>query len=490
MPTLATAEQPATRGSERTATLGLIGAVVATGVVMLLPTPEGLTDQGHRMAALFIGILVLWATEAIPIAVTSLLALALQPIFQLTAIVVPPNPNASIGQMMGAAAANFMSNPFFFVLVMFTIAYAWVKTGLARRFALWMISLAGTDATRAIYVFVIGTGVISMWVSDVPCAAIFMAIALGIFEKLNIRPGSQFGKAIMIGIPFGALIGGVGTPAGSSINLLGLTMIEQGGGQRIPFLNWMAIGIPMVVVLLPLAAWILAKFFPPEIKTIGVLSEIQEDRRQLGPFSTPERKVIGLMAVMISLWISSTWLPAIDVFVVSILGACAMFLPGIGLFTWKEVQNVTGWDTLMMIGAVTSLGQASARTGLARWLADSALGGMQDWTAVAIIAAISAFTVAIHLLLPINPVINAVMIPPIMVLGTAAGVNPALYALPVIFTASAAFLMPLDAVPLVTYSKGYYKMFDMFVPGLIISAFWVILMTAALMLIGPMVGLL
>ena len=71
------------------------------------------------MAALFIGILVLWSTEAIPIAVTSLLALALQPIFRLTAIVVPPNPNATTGQMMGAAAANFISNPFFFVLVMF-----------------------------------------------------------------------------------------------------------------------------------------------------------------------------------------------------------------------------------------------------------------------------------------------------------------------------------------------------------------------------------
>ncbi len=82
------------------------------------------------------------------------------------------------------------------------------------------------------------------------------------------------------------------------------------------------------------------------------------------------------------------------------------------------------------------------------------------------------------------------MIPPIMVLGKAAGVNPALYALPVIFTASCAFLLPLDAVPLVTYSKGYYKVFDMFVPGLIISAIWVVLMTAVLLLIGPMVGLL
>jgi sodium-dependent dicarboxylate transporter 2/3/5 len=196
------------------------------------------------------------------------------------------------------------------------------------------------------------------------------------------------------------------------------------------------------------------------------------------------------MSVLLVLWITSTWVPAIDIFMVSILGACAMFLPGVGLFTWKEVQNATGWDTLMMIGAVTSLGAASSKTGLAKWLADSALGGMETWGALPVIAAISAFTVVIHLLLPVNPVIVAVMIPPIMILGKAAGVNPALYALPVIFTASCAFLLPLDAVPLVTYSKGYYRMFDMMVPGLVISVFWVILMTTLLMIIGPMVGLL
>ena len=94
------------------------------------------------------------------------------------------------------------------------------------------------------------------------------------------------------------------------------------------------------------------------------------------------------------------------------------------------------------------------------------------------VAAISAFTVVIHLMLPIAPVINAVMIPPIMALGAAAGVNPALYAPPVIFTASCTFLLPLDAVPLVTYSRGYYRMFDMLPAGLVISAVWVVLMTA------------
>ena len=488
MGNLATAEQATIAGSRlRVDIAGLAGAVVAMVVVLLLPTPLGLPSEGQRMAAIFAGTLVLWSTEALPIAVTALIALALQPIFGLTTLVTTGRPTTTA--ILGAAVGNFMSNPFFFVLVMFTIAFAWTKTGLARRFAFWMIARAGTDAKRTVYVFVIGTGLISTMISDVPCAAIFMAIALGIFEKLKLQPGSQFGKAVMIGIPIGALIGGVGTPAGSSVNLLGLTMIEQNGGARIPFLHWMAIGIPMVIVLLPAAAWVLTKFFPPEIKSIGKLEDIQRERRQLGPISRNEWKVIGIMGTMLALWILSTWIPAIDIYLVGMCGACAMFVPGIGLFTWKEVQNATGWDTLMMIGGVTSLGQASSRTGLAKWLAESTLGGLQDWNVIFLIAAISAFTVVIHLMLPINPVINAVMIPPIMAMGTAAGVNPALYALPVIFTASSAFLLPLDAVPLVTYSQGYYKMQDMFVPGLVISVMWVILMTTLMMALGPMLGL-
>jgi sodium-dependent dicarboxylate transporter 2/3/5 len=445
-------------------------------LVLLLPTPQGLPPEGQRMAALFAGVLVLWSTEALPIAVTAVLALALQPIFRLGTL--------------SAAFTSFVSPVFFFVMVMFTIAFAWVKTGLARRFALWLIAQAGTDAWRVVYVFVIGTGLVSTIVSDVPCAAIFMAIALGIFEKLKIQPGSQFGKAVMMGIPIGSLIGGVGTPAGSSINVLGLTMIEQNGGARIPFLHWMAIGIPMVIILLPTTAWVLVKFFPPEIETIGDVEDIHRERRQSGPVSVNEWKVLAIMASMLTFWMLSTWIPAFDTVLVALCGAVAMFLPGMKLFSWKEVQDATGWDTLLMIGGVTSLGAASARTGLAKWLAGAALGGLQDWNIVWVLALISAFTVVIHLLLPIAPVINAVMIPPIMVLGAAAGVNPALYALPVIFTASCAFLLPLDAVPLVTFSKGYYRMFDMFMPGLVISAVWVALMTAVLMVVGPLVGLL
>jgi len=469
--------------------LALVGAVVIMAIVMALPTPEGLSPQGQRLAAIFALALVLWTTEALPVAATSILVLALQPMFGLTSLA-PPDRGTPTA-ILGIALANFMSPPFFFVLVMFVIAFAWVKTGLAHRFALWMIGHAGTDAKRVVYAFMFGTALISTVVSDVPSAAIFMAVAIGIFDRLGLQPGrSQLGKAVMMGIPIAALIGGVATPAGSSINILGLTMIEQNGGERVPFLHWMTIGIPMVVILLPAAAWVLLKFHPPEIATIGALEDIRQEQSRLGPLSSDEFKVLVIMGAMIAFWILSTWYPAFDTTLVAICGAVVMFMPGVSLFTWKQAQDAIGWETLMMLGGVTSLGIASRGTGLATWLAEWALGGLHDLSYVWIIAAVSAFTVVLHLPLPVNPALVAVMIPPIMVVGQTAGVNPVLYALPIVFTASCAFLLPLDSVPLVTYARGYYKIYDMFRPGLVISVLWVVLMTVLLVVIGPLVGLL
>jgi sodium-dependent dicarboxylate transporter 2/3/5 len=466
----------ASTGTQTKEIVGLVVAVVACAVVLLMPTPEGLGPMGQRMAALFALILILWSTEALPIAITSLLALVFQPILGLNDL--------------NTAFQNFIGLVFFFVLIMFIVALAWVKTGLAHRFALALIARAGTESRRVIYVFTIGTGLLSLVVSDVPTCAIFMAVAIGILEKLNLEPGkSQFAKALMLGIPIGALVGGVGTIAGSSINVLGLQIIQDNGGPSISFLQWMAIGIPMVVILLPLSAFIIARAFTPEIDDIGDIDDVRKELRALGPLTGPERKVVIIQALMLIFWIAGTWVPAFNVVTVGVFGATAMFVPGIRLFTWREAQQATGWDILMMAGAVATLGAASTSSGLAQWLVDVSLGGMSDFPVVVVLALISIFTVLIHLMLPVSPVINAIMIPPIMLLAVQAGVNPALYALPVVFTASCAMLIPLDPVPLLTFSKGYYTMFEMFKPGALISIVWVIVMTAILLIVGPAIGL-
>jgi sodium-dependent dicarboxylate transporter 2/3/5 len=326
-------------------------------------------------------------------------------------------------------------------------------------------------------------------VSDVPCAAVFMAVALGLFEKMGLEPGrSRFAASVMIGIPIASLIGGIGTPAGSSVNILGLGLIEKLGGVRVSFVQWMAIGLPMVVVLVPIAARVIAWCYPPEVARIEG-ADFGVQLRALGPLTAGEWKVTGIFGAMLVAWVISSWLPAVDVVIVAVLGATAMFLPGIGLFTsWKEVEQGIAWDALLMIGSVTSLGVLSASSGLAKWFVDVSLGGLDAWPVALVIAAVTALVVVVHLPVAINPAIVAAMVPPIVLVAASTGQNPALYGLPVVFTASCAFLLPLDAVPLVTYGKGYYRMFDMLLPGAIISLAWIVVMTAVMLLIGPLVG--
>jgi len=466
----------ANRPRHRLRLTALLVAALGAVAVLLLPAPAGLSVEGKSMAAIFLVALVLWATEAIPIAVTSLLVIILQPVLGV--------------EDLRTAFNTFISPVFFFVLAMFCIAQAFISSGLDRRFALWLLALAGADSRRVVLAFMVGTAGISTIISDVPACAIFMAVALGLLKQIGITPGdSRLGKAIMIGIPIAALIGGVGTPAGSSINILGIHFIEEYGKVRVPFLHWMAIGIPMVLILVPIAWWVLVRCHPPEMKRIAEIATLTNQRVSVGRLKAQEKKVIGILSVLIVLWILSTWVTQLDIVLIGLAGAVTMFLPGVGLLTWKEVERATGWDALLMIGGVTSLGAASVKTGLAKWLVDSSIGGIQDWHALWIVALISAFTVIIHLVLPIGPVVNAVLIPPIALLALSTGQSPVLYALPVAFSASCAFLLPLDAVSLITYAKGYYRMVDMLIPGTIISIFWVVAMTLLMLLLAPALGL-
>ena len=216
----------------------------------------------------------------------------------------------------------------------------------------------------------------------------------------------------MIGIPFASLIGGVGTPVGSSINILGLFQLEQVANVQVSFLKWMAIGMPTVLLFIPLSWWIIRSMLPAEVATVGDPAELTAERDRLGPLSRAEKKMVGLFLMMLALWMLSSFYPALDATFVAMAGTVVFFLPGVRLLTWKRAEQTIGWGSLMLIGAVISLGEASVRTGLAGYMV-GALPDMSTWSPMGIVALISAFTVAVHLPLPINPVIITVMVPPL-----------------------------------------------------------------------------
>ncbi|MEE9355094.1 MAG: DASS family sodium-coupled anion symporter [Methylococcaceae bacterium] len=463
------------------AALTAVGLLLAPLVVPSLANGETISLEALYLAAIFLVSLTLWATETLPIAITALLAVTLQPLLGVTGV--------------RDAFASFMSPVFFFVIAMYIIAGVINETGLDKRFALFLLAKAGTRSTHIIFAMMLGTAILSSIMSDVPACAVFMAIGLGILGKSKVKPGqSNFAKALMMGIPIAALIGGIATPAGSSINVLALDLFAAFSEQHqlditISFIQWMALGIPMVIFLVPLAWWILIRCYPPEFATLGSARSNTAEFSALGPLSVNERKVLIIMAIMIVLWIAGSWIKLLNVAIVALLGAIIMFMPGIRLISWKKAERHIGWDTLLMIGGVSSLGQASVKTGLAEWLVQTSMSGVSNWPLFWIIALISLLTVLIHLPLPIAPVVNAVLIPPIAALALSMNINPVILILPVAFTASCAFLLPLDAVPLLTFSKGYYRMFDMLLPGSIISLCWIILMTILITWVAPVVQL-
>ena len=314
------ADGEAAQSSSLATRVGVALAVLVAVVTVLLPAPEGLTPGGKNLIGVFAVALILWVTEGIPIAVTSLLVIVLQWLLQIAA---PP-----------AAIAGFMTPVFFFVLTMFCIAEVVVGSGLARRFAVALLIRSGQDSRRVVLAFMVGTAAISTIMSDVPAAAIWMSMALPLLVRIKAVPGqSAFGKALMIGIPFASFIGGVATPAGSSINILAIFQIEQFGQVRVSFLQWMGLGVPTTIILTPIAWWVLMRCYPPELPTIGDPEELRQERLALGGLTTSEKKVLGLMSVMLVLWIASTWVRAIDTTMVAMAGAVAMFLPGINLLT-------------------------------------------------------------------------------------------------------------------------------------------------------------
>ena len=143
----------------------------------------------------------------------------------------------------------------------------------------------------------------------------------------------------------------------------------------------------------------------------------------------------------------------------------------------------------MVVGSANSLGVLLWEQGAASWIASNCLGGIAGMPLWMMIAVISAFTVVVHLIIPVNTAIVAVMLPALVALAGAMNTNAALLAIPMGFSVSAALLLPLDPVSLVSYNSGYYKMGDMFKPGIFISIAWIAVVPVIMLAIARPLGL-
>lgn len=418
---------------------------------------------------------LVWVFDVLPLAVSSIL-------FTLLTVVAGVVP-------LPKAMANFATPTMFFVFAMFCISIAFQKSGLSRRIMLWTSLRSRGNPSRLLFFLMMVSAALSSFLADIPVCAMMLPVALLLLEKNNCAPGgSSFGKAVMLGLPIACLIGGVGTPAGSSMNMLTIGMLQNMAHVDISFFKWMALGMPMVLLITPVAWFVLIRVFPPELSELAGMELVREEYVALGPMSSRERRFLVLLAFNFILWCTEG-LHGLPLPVAALLGSVVFVLPRVELIDWGRDKDRIGWDILMLIGASNALGMTIFDSGGASWIVNACLGDISGLPLVGVIAAISLFTVGIHLLIPVNTAIVAVLLPALVVLAEGLGVNPAVFAVPMGFSVSAALLLPLDSVTLVTYPSGYYRMYDMFRPGLWISAFWVVVMVLLMLLIAKPLGL-
>ena len=446
--------------------IGLIVGALALLASWLLPTPAGLPREGFIVAGLTALMAAWWMTEAMPLTATAFMPFLVLP---FAGVMTAPE-----------IAGEYYSDILFLLLGGAFIALAVERTGLHRRLATGILRLAGEDAGpfKLLLAFMIATGLLSSFISNTSTALIMMPMALAVLEAGGTRDEETGGLsgALPIGIAFAATIGGFGTIVGSPTNAIAAGLLERTMGYKIGFAEWMAYGIPLMLLGIPLAAIIIARVQ----RVTDTAFEAPRARAAIASHSewtVPERRLVPVVAVTFALWLSQTWLApvlpsgSLTDGTIAIAASLALFLlpdgTGRPLLTWAEADRAP-WGVIMMFGGGLALAAGMSASGLAAWIGQELLP-LRAAPPIVVALVIVALVILITEFASNVATASAVM-PVIAGLALALGADPMLLAMPAAIAASWGFMLPSGTGPnAIAWATGRIRMTAMVRAGLVLD---------------------
>ncbi len=429
--------------------------------ILKLPTPQGLTPEGHKAIAVFFVCLSLWVTTLIPLAITSLLAMVLIPY---------------LGIMETKKAYSLFGNEaVFFILGAFILAASLMKSGLSTRFALAVIGRFGKTPKKLLLAVYLFPAFMSFWMSEHAVAAMMFPIVVEITKVLDLRPmRSSYGKALFIAMAWGCIIGGVATFLGGARNPLAVGMLKEATGQEIGFIEWTVAVLPTVVIMLVIGFFMLLAFFKIDLKNVDEAEEALVHRKiVMGRITWDEKLIAFIMFLTILTW----------VFFGKTLGLANIALTSVvilfvfGLIKWKEVEEYVNWGVILMYGGAITLGYALDKTGAAAWAANVTI---MKWISspIAMVAVFSLISIILTEFMS-NAAVIALFLPVGLSIANQMGIDPKVITIAIAMPSGLAFTLPIGTpANAIAYSSGYLKMRDMLIPGLIMEIVaWIVFVT-------------
>lgn len=472
--------------------LFIVGALIAAVIIMYVPLSDSIRDVGTatltREGQVAIGVLVfaliLWMTEAIPFHITGLLSMI---IFAI----------AKIDTYKNIGAVGFGNNTILFFIGVLILSAFITKSGLGKRISSLILSVTGNKTKNIILGFLVAGAMMAMWITEMATAALLMPLARSILQEEGVEPlKSRFGKALMIATAWGAVVGGIGTPAGSGSNTLAVSFLKEMAGVDLSFVGWMIYGIPCVILLIIPTWLVILKFFPPEMATlkkskVELMAEFQENDKM----SHEERVTVFLFGLTILLWVTSPVLEkifgiGIPIAMPVVFTACLFFFPGMSKLPWKEIQKDMSWSGIILVATGISLGMMLFNTGAAMWVSVSLLGGIGDIPALARIFAIIIIISLLKIIFSSNTVTGTIIIPIIIAMAETLGLEPLSITMPAAITSSLAFILVTSSpTNVIVYSAGYFSIRDMAKAGIVLTVISSVIIAVTLLAIGTMTGL-
>ncbi|MCC6907751.1 MAG: DASS family sodium-coupled anion symporter [Phycisphaerales bacterium] len=467
------ADEPTEARSHLARWIGL-GLAPALGLVVWALVPAEVRGAGGEVimgstgrvvAAVGVFMATLWITEALPIAATALLPIALFPL--LTG-----------GEISAAkATAPYADDVIFLFMGGFMMALAMERWGLHRRLALSIVLLVGTRPAALVAGFMIASAALSMWVSNTATVVMMLPIAISVITlvrreiektggQVPTGAGGQFNFAVclLLGTAYGASIGGVGTIIGTPPNIF---MVEHLAelGIEISFARWMLVGVPFVVVFIPIAWAVLTRIvYPIRIREIpGGRALIRRELENQGPMSRAELAVLIVFLITAILWVTRPMLALIEIgappwrplagvndSVIAIGAALVLFgLPidwkrGVFLLTWEQAVKLP-WGTLLLFGGGLSLAAAVRSSGLADsiGLGVQSMQNVPEWLLVLAVITLLVFLTE----LTSNTATIATFLPVLSAIALGLNIEPILLIVPATISVSLAFMMPVATPP-------------------------------------------